>query len=496
MYHPPSRRVRFWRKIRALSIMTAAVVAGVAVLTALTLGYGFDEKEGRIEQGGLLQLNSQPTGATVTINGTKFGSRTPTKLSSQAGEYEVTMSRQGYRTWEKTLPIQAGNITWATYPRLIPTSLKPETVVEYPETASDGLPSGTSRRFAVLENVATPTVVVTRIDGDEVTTEKHTLPTDIYTAQAQEGAASRFTLEAWSGDEKYILVRHIYGEPRAEEWILLSLDRPDESVNITRLLGIGETMTEPIMTQNDGSELYALIGTSVRIIDLDRETLSRPLVQDVVTYSVYGDGFVLFSKSIVDGVQEVGYVKEDYDEPRIVRKVKNASAEPAHFDIGKYYDKYYFLISHGSQATLWSHRTLPDNSTSDLKLSHEQTLELQHPITAAHITDNGQFATVQDGQSFATYNLEIDQLSETDLLLDEGQKAQEIEHLDRYLYWAMHGDSLRTYEFDGNNQHDIMAIDARFGATLSPAGKYLYAVQQLEDGTYGLVRVKLLELDS
>lgn len=494
MYHPPSRRVRFWRKIRALSLMTAAVVAGVAVLTALTLGYGFDQEDGRLEQGGLLQLNTQPTGATVTINGTKYGSRTPTKLSSRAGEYDVTMARNGYHTWEKTLPIQAGNITWATYPRLIPTSLEPETVTEYPATAAGGLPSGSSRRYAVLEDASSPVIAVTRIDGDEVDTERHTLPAESYTAE--QAGTSRFTIEEWTGDEKHILMRHVYGEPRSEEWLLFNIDKPDESVNITRLLGIGETMREPIFTENNGSELYALIGDAVRIIDLDRETLSRPLVQDVATYSMYGDGFVLYAKKAVEGKQEVGYVKEDYDEPRLVRRVENTTEEPAHFDIGKYYDKYYFLISHGAQATLWSSRSLPDNSTSELKLTHEQTMELEQPVIAAHMTDNGQFATIQDGTSFATYNLEINQLSETELTLDDSSAVQEIEHLDRYLYWAMNGDTLRTYEFDGANQHNIMQIDARFGATLSPAGKYLYGVNKLDDETYGLVRVKLLEIDS
>ena len=496
MYHPPSRRVRFWRKIRALSLMTAAVVAGAAVLTALTLGYGFDQKEGRLEQGGLLQLNTQPTGATVTINGTQYGSRTPTKLSSHAGDYEVTMERKGYHEWKKTLPIQSGNITWATYPRLIPTSLKPETVAEYPATAVGGLPSGSSRRYAVLEDISSPVVAVTRIDGDEVTTERHTLPPEAFTAQQTETSSSRFSLEEWTGDEKHLLVRHTYGEPRAEEWLLFNLSEPEESINITQLLGIGEPMREPIFTEDNGSELYARIGSAVRIIDLDRETLSRPLVQDVATYSVYGDGFVLYAKEAVDGKQEVGYVKEDYDEPRLVRTVENTTDEPAHFDIGKYYDKYYFLISHGTQATLWSSRSVPDNSTSDLKLTHEQTMELDRPIIAAHMTDNGQFATIQDGASFATYNLEINQLSETKLALGADKSAQEIEHLDRYLYWAMRDDTLRTYEFDGSNQHDIMQIDARFGATLSPAGKYVYGVNKLDDGTYGLVRVKLLEIDS
>lgn len=494
MYHPPSKRVRFWRRFAVVSVMAVAVVAGVAVLTALTLGYGFSQKDGRIEQGGLLQMGSTPSGATVTVNGTPFGSQTPTKLVSQPGDYALTMTKQGYRTWQKTVPIQAGNITWVAYPRLIPQKLEAEHTLAYPATASSALVSGSSKRYAVLLAADKPTVSVAMLDGDEPTAREYTLPTTIYTAPSSDAPTSSFEIEAWTGNEKKLLLKHTYGAPHQVEWLVFDLDNPDESVNINRSLGITGNVTTPIFTRGDGMELYAIVDGSVRILDLGAQTLSHPLVDHVVDYRLYGDEFVLYVKEAADNTQEVGYVRKDYKQPRPVKKLAADSSVQAQFDIGKYYDKYYFLISHGREAELLSSPSLPDDTTSKLTLTHTQTLTLDNGVIDVNITDNGQFATIQDGDSFSTFNLEIMKLTKADLVHGSSATPQKLKYLDGYLLWGSNDGKLRTYEFDGENQHDIMPLLPALGATLSPSGKYLYGFTQVDDKTIALSRVQLLDI--
>lgn len=493
MYHPPTKRVRFLRKFAVLSVMAIAVSIGAVILAALTLGYSFTTEDGgRIQRGGIMQLDSKPAGATVTINGTQFGSRTPTKLTSQAGDYTVLMERDGYLPWEKTIPINTGSISWVTYPRLIPEKREPEPVVSYPSTVASALPSGSSRYYAVLESERDPVVSIARLDNDTVKTKQVELPHSLYTDPTPEQPLSNFSIERWAGNDKRILLSHTHGD-NAKEWILLDLDRPEESVNITSHLGINGIMTNPVFSVNDGSELYALIDGDVRIIDLDRQTLSRPLVQNVLNFSLYGNGFVVFAQQEDDGVQHVGYVKEDYREPRIVETMEHDGDAPAQLSIGKYFDKYYFLISHGSEATLSSSPNLPDNSTSALERTHQKTLQLDDTIVQNNITDNGQLAMVQDGTSFSTYNLELDQLSASDVVNTGGPSTQKLRHLDRYMLWGVNDGALRVYDFDGKNQHDIMPIEYRFGATLSPNGKYIYALSSdTDDEGVALTRVQLL----
>lgn len=474
--------------------MAIAVIVGVAVLTALTLGYGFSKQDGRIEQGGLLQLSSTPTGASATINGTPFGSQTPTKLVSQPGNYAVMLQKQGYQSWQKTVPIQAGNITWVAYPRLIPAKLNAEQTLTYPSTAASALASGSSKRYAVLPSSDKAVVSVAMLDADEPTAKQYELPATMYSAPTGDAPASNFAIESWTGDEKKLLLKHTFSPNAHTEWILFDLEHPDKSININRTLGIGGTLTVPELTRGDGMELYAIVDGSVRVLDLGAQTLSHPLVDDAVDYRLYGDEFVLYVKAAQNGTQEVGYVREDYKTPRAIKRVAANTTTQAQFDIAKYYDKYYFLISHGNEAELLSSPSLPDDTTSKLTLKHVQTLKLNDNVIDANMTDNGQFATIQDGSSFSTFNLEIMKLTTSSLVYGTSPLPQKLKYLDGYLLWGTNDGNLRTYEFDGENQHDIMPIIPELGATLSPTGKYLYGFAKLDDKTIALSRVQLLDI--
>lgn len=494
MYHPPSKRVRFWRRFSVIAIMWVAVISGVIVLTALTLGYGFNQKDGRIEQGGILQLDSEPTGAAITINNAPFSSETPTKLVSQPGDYAVTMNKPGYRQWQKTVPIQAGNITWVAYPRLIPKKLTPTKVATFAATTSSALASPSSKRYAVLPNPATPSVTVASLDVEEVKTADYALPHDLYTQPSEGQAQSTFAIESWTGDEKKILLDHVYGDAKTHEWIILNLDKPEESVNINRTFGIDTPIIKPLFSRNDGSVLYAIVGDSVRILNLHDETMSRPLVENAVDFRLYGDEFVLYVAQGSDKVtQQVGYVKKDYKKPRVVKTVPYDGLHNAQFDAGKYYSKYYYLVSNGTHAELFAGSVMPNDSESSLSLKSVYKVDLAQPILDTNVTDNGQFATVQDGSSFATHNLETSQSSKSSLAEGAAPLPQKLKYLDGYLLWGTRNGLLHTYEFDGANQQDIMPIVPELGATLSPSAKYLYAFAH-EGNAIVLTRVQLLDI--
>src|SRR3989339_848078 len=157
MYHSPSRRAMLLKRFIGLAITFSAVILGVSIVTAFTLGYGLNEKDGRIERGGILQFGSTPSGAAVTINDVPFTSRTPTKLVSYEGNYAIKMELPKYKIWQKTVPIKPGAITWQTYARLFPKDIKPTNVASFKSMAS-ALPSGSGRNYALLETANEPVV--------------------------------------------------------------------------------------------------------------------------------------------------------------------------------------------------------------------------------------------------------------------------------------------------------------------------------------------------
>lgn len=490
MYHSPSRRAMLLKRFIGLAITFSAVILGVSIVTAFTLGYGLNEKDGRIERGGILQFGSTPSGAAVTINDVPFASRTPTKLVSYEGNYAIKMELPKYKTWQKTVPIKPGAITWQTYARLFPKDINPTNVASFKSMAS-ALPSGSGRNYALLEKANEPVVTIAPLDADTVNVKTITLPKAIATQPEKPEMPSTYKLMLWSGKENYILIKHTYGDDKKVEWLVLDIDNPEDSINLTASYGIDAS--EVVFSNYNGRQIIALIDGAIRQIDLDAQTLSRPFATNVNNFRLYGDEYILYvSNPLADKTQEVGYVRKEFKHPFVIKKMPYENGTTALVDFGKYFDKYYILVSHGNKASFYEMKDFNGSEKDTLDLRSVAEMSLEKPITTLDITDNSQFATIQDGFSFANYNLELNQQTTTKLA-SSSKEPQKLRHLDTYLYWGVDDGHLRTYEFDGANQNRLMEMDPVYDATFSPSGKYLYSVA-VKDGKYNLQRIQILGL--
>ena len=118
------------RVILAEAGMVLAVILIVVVTLMITMGF-FINSEGRLEQTGLVQIHSVPTGASVTIDGETIFSRTNLSRSLAAGEHHLKLSRDGYDTWERTITMYSGLLLRLYYPRLFLEHRTPETMLTF-----------------------------------------------------------------------------------------------------------------------------------------------------------------------------------------------------------------------------------------------------------------------------------------------------------------------------------------------------------------------------
>src|SRR5664279_2456933 len=77
--------------------MTIAVIIISTVCILLALGYRFDFSSRSVEQGALLQFDSFPNGAQITLNNTVLSYKTSGKTEVDTGTHDVVFSRDGYR---------------------------------------------------------------------------------------------------------------------------------------------------------------------------------------------------------------------------------------------------------------------------------------------------------------------------------------------------------------------------------------------------------------
>lgn len=475
------------RRAAVYIAMTLAVVTLVFVLVFVMLGYRYNNNDGRIEQGGLVQFDSRPNGANVTIDGQLFRTRTPSKDTLTAGAHSITIGRSGYHTWQKNIDVTPGSVLWLSYARLIPTDLTPKSVADF-STVSSSAVSPSGKWMAVKESKATPEIKLADISGDTVKMSTLTIPTNAYTAAAA-GKTHVFTLADWDSDNRHIIVKHTYGGDRTE-WLVVDTRDASATKNVTTLLDI--QATKMIFAGNDSGRLYAQIGTDVRKIDLSAATISRPLVAKVAEFSLFNDTTIVYSTALdpATKTRSVGYYKDGEKAAVPLRTVTDDGKAQFHLALGRYFGSMYEIIAYGSDVTVLT-GDLPESAEEAAKLKEVTKLTFPGGVRYVSVRTDGRFVVMQSGDIYKTYDLELKKETATKLA-GKAPVTQKLKWLDGYYAWSDRDGMLRLYEFDGTNQHDIMTVVPGQDVTLTANSKYLYGINKSADGTYHLRRVQMI----
>jgi hypothetical protein len=489
MYHPPSKRTQLFQRVAVYAVMSIAVITLVTALVMVILGYRFNREDGQIEQGGLVQFSSQPSGASVALDGVNFGSRTATKTTMTAGSHLVSMSRTGYQEWRKSINVVPGAVLWLNYARLVPTDLPVSRLAEFATVTSSAV-SVDKRWMAVKSDVASPEINLFDISQADVVSAKLTLPATSYTQPSEGKGGQQFSLQTWDPSSRYLLVKHTIDEVARPEWLVVDTQNVANTKNITTLLDVD--ISKLLFTRNNSQVVYAQIGHDVRKIDIGGATLSRPLLSNVAEFAQYRDDTLVFASRIDTTTKQrtVGYYKDGEDASRVVRSYTDDGTTPLHFAINDYFGDTYLAFSYGSGIEVLT-GDLPTNSkeTDALKLVSKFTTA--EPTQFLDIVTDGRFIVAQAQNSYTVYDLELKKYTTTPLK-GAASTDKKLEWLDGYMPWSDRDGILRLYEFDGANQHDIMTVVSGQAATLSRNGTYLYAIGKTDDTHYHLQRVQMI----
>lgn len=480
MNHPSSRRRQLFIRTAVYTLMTVSVVVVVTVLMLIVLGYSFNRQAGTIEQGGLLQFASSPSGATVTLNSQRLSSRTPSKSYVEASSHHVQMELAGYRPWQKTVSVGAGSIAWLNYARLIPEKITTTPLVAFPElTASMATENG---EWMLLQGAASsPEFTLMDLRQAEPKQSQLALPETLYTIPDDEGVPQEFTLMRWSENGRQALIRYTYGAPEEQKREWLVVDRADvsRSVNVTTSFAVD--MQEVLFGDSDGRHLYVHVANedNVRSIDLDDQTISRPIAANIAQFSVFDERTVLFSTKPDDaGARSLGYVTEDMKAAQVVRSFAAEGTAP-YMAFGEYYgNRYVAIVADGVLEVLKGN---PPSASSEGTLRSIFSRTIAPGAQSVEFSESGRFAVVQRADGFTTYDIEQQKFDETQLK-NATASTRPLTWLDRYMLWSDRGGMLRFYEFDGANQNDIVPVVEGHAVALRDGGKLLYTIGMGEDG--------------
>lgn len=447
--------------------MTISVLVLVGVCLFFVLGYSVDQKTGQAEQGGLMQFRSFPDAGTVSVDGNQLSFKTPTKTNSSAGYHSISMSKDKYRDWNKSITLNKGELVWFNA-LFIPKTITTNTATQFPQLSSL-LVSPDKKWIAATEAQNSPAIKLIDLrDEMKPKIETIALPVEITGPVQPEDS---FKIEEWDFGSRYLLVTHTTKDK--VDWI--RVDRSDK----TKTKNISQTLALPIARQHfagtSGNVFFALSNNTVRKLNIDQNTISSPIATDVQDFELYRDNQLIFLTT-KDAVQTVSVYKDGDKMPTNVRTFNDSLATD--IALSSYYNESYASILHGDKTEIIKNPF----SSSQKKTVH--TFNMSPAPQWTFFSNNGQFIVTQQGAQLATYDLERKLLHKFSIPgAPEYTRTDRLEWLDDFHFWSDNKDTLSIFEFDGSNPEAIGAVAGGFDVTLSTNGKRLFSVGQAEGAT-------------
>ena len=447
------------------------------------LGYRFNQNEGSIEQGALLQFSSIPRGANVQLDGLPVNGRTPARNTSVAGSHHVSYHLDGYRDWSKSFNVGSGDVLWLDYARMIPNDIQTASVAKY-DSLNDMLVSPSSDYVALQEKSTDSDIDILDMRKDEVSISTLSLPSKVFTKPAKKSKQA-FKIDSWSPDSNYLLIEHTFD--KKHEWILVKRNDAKSAKNLTTLFGVDAKS----MVMASSNAIYAKIDNDIRLLTVSKETISRPLVKNVSTYDYHG-GVLSYSTNIDKKThnQSVGYYDSSSDKSINILNFKDKSIKKTDIVVGQYYHKQYVAIAANNAVDIYT-GDLP-KSSSDKSLKKLSTISLKDgSVKWLNFSPGSQYIYAQDGEDIIGYDLATD-VSYSTTIKGKTDIQHEIKWIDKHMMWSDRDNMLRFYDFDGANQQDITPVARGYDVAVSSNNKYVYSVAKEKSGDLVLQRSKLI----
>ena len=483
MYHPHSPKRQLLARILVYSLMTLSVIVIVTISIFIILGYSYNRKDGRLEQGGLLQFASTPSGATVTLDGVTIGSRTPSKSSVDATNHFVTFSREGYRDWQKAITVQPGAIGWVSYARMIPKTITPESLHTFPALA-DSLASRDKKWLVVQTDASKPEMTLVDLSSS---TPKYTTLTIPASALTEPETASHYDVVEWNADNNRFVVKRTYDTTHVE-WLLI--DRGDMSATTNLTAKAGLELTDVKISANDGREfLVKTADNMIRKLRVDSEAaLSGPLAENVAEFAVAAESTLVYTTLPTEtGEILTGYRRGNMDAAQTLYTFP-VGTQGVHVALSSYFGVSYVTVTADQLMTVYRGVLPRDDTKSTLKKFAD--VRLPALATDVQVSYNGRFAIAGQPDGYTTYDIELAK-TDTTTFTQPATVVRKQVWLDDFLAASDRAGTLRVAEFDGANQQDIMPIIEGQAMLLSSDDTYIYGFAKTDNGP-SLVRARLI----
>lgn len=463
-------------------LVTVMILLATATLVYYSYGYNVN-RNGDLVQKGLVFVSSQPSGAELLVDD-KRAATTNTKLNLASGRYDLKLTRNGYRDWNRTITVDGGDVSHYVYPLLLPSRLDTNDLKTF-ETAPSLTSQSPDRRWLVaLTDVTAGTFDVFDLNrGQDQVAESTTfsVPADLMTAST---TSPRWEVMEWSNNNRHVLLkRHFTNEAGEQvEYILADRQRPEGSYNLSREFGV--TSTELTLRDKKPDQYYLYDTTSQQ---LSTASLDDPTpvveVEGVIAYKTHDTDTILYVTAEEADAGRVSVKFRQGTKEYLVRSV--AASERYLLDVARYEGDWYVVAGSQAENRIFVYKNLVEQLQDVKKPEVLYALRLAKPA-AVSFSANAQFVLAQNGEAFHVYDIEntrsyrysahfpIDQPQSKALWMDGNR-----------LTYASEGKQV-LFEYDNINRRELAPASATFLSAYDREYKYIYTFTTQEDGSLKL----------
>lgn len=479
--HDEKRRRQFIKVVIAELAMVIAVIAIVIVATLASMGF-FVNSEWTIEQSGLLQLHSLPTGASVELDGETLFFRTNLSRTMAEGDHTLKLTRDGYDSWQKTINMRPGVLLRVYYPRLFLQNRTADEILNLGEELAFYAASRDRSMILYAEQDSIEWNLI-EIKNDEIRETTLNLEDLLPGVEAKKFTGEIRELK-WSNNSDRVLVKIVYGEKI--EWIMLDLKDPKSSLNLSETFGMDFTQIE--LVNGSMGQLFALRDRQLYRIDVADRKMSGVLLNNIESFASYGANLIYLAR-VQDNeagsqTQQIGIYKDGEKGGTIIATF--SAKQQVKVALTNYYDQDYIAYTVDDSLTIYCGK-LPtysgvgsENDLSSLELLID---DRQLAATPSNLTvsPSGEYIVAQKGQQYMVVDMETGELHEYEA------PTTELRWFDDSMMYSVQNQIIEVWDFDFTNRRVLVDLQNDDVAEASKLRNYQVVVASNERWLYYVV---------
>jgi len=484
---PAKRKQHTVRLFLGYGLMAFLVIFSTIMIVYYASGFGIT-RGGEIVQNGLVFVSSQPANAELYIDGQRRDN-TNTKLTLPAGTYSFRIQKAGYETWEKRVEIEGGAVDHVVYPMLIPSRLETAQLTNF-DQAPALLTQSPDRRWIVMQEAGqdgTLAVYDTDRNVEEIISQREPVALTSTMLTASEAPAA-WKLVEWSTNNRHILLDRTFtaGGAHQHEYILLDIQRPEGSYNVTRELALKPT-NQLTLRDKQPTDYYIHDTAEHTLVHQSLEsTESTPVATGVLAYKSHGNDDLVYvtEQDVPEG--SVNVRVRIGGKSHTVRTIDRTDSYA--LDMARFENKWYVTFGSAQDGRLYIYENPVEQiiASSESKASPLFAIRLEG-VTDLKFSATAQFVGAQNGERFHVFDIKHNRgySYETPFAFD-AEAPRYAEWMDGHRFAMASGGSAQIFEYDGTNRRKLMPIVPGGDVLFDHDYQNVFAFAPREDGQPGV----------